>query len=68
MTEKYILLKAKMIENGVTESQLSKHFGKSKFYFSQKINEMHPWKLSDVYDLCDFLQIPYDEIHVYFPK
>lgn len=68
MQDKYIRLKAAMIENDLGENQLGKAIGKSQRYVANRMTDLCAWRLNDVYAICDLLHIPYSEIHLYFPK
>lgn len=35
---------------------------------SARLNGKTPWNLSEIYEICDLLKIPYSEIPAYFPK
>lgn len=68
MNKKYIRLKATMIEHEVDERYLNKKLNRGARYISAKLNDKTSWKLDEIYTICDILHIPYDEIHLYFPK
>lgn len=68
MNKKYIRLKAAMIEHDVDERYLNRKLNRGPSYISAKLNDKTSWKLDDIYQICDILHIPYDEIHLYFPK
>lgn len=68
MLKKYTQLKVAMIEHDVDEQYLNRKLNRHVGYISAKLNDKTSWKLDEVYKICDILNIPYDEIHVYFPK
>lgn len=68
MLKKYIRLKAAMIEQDIDEKYLNRMLNRGASYISKKLNDKASWRLDDVYKICDILHIPYDEIHLYFPK
>ena len=68
MLKKYTRLKVAMIEHDIDENHLNRMLNRGHAYVSNKLNDRASWRLDDVYKICDILHIPYDEIHLYFPK
>ena len=61
-------LRNRMYAMRATANYLSEKIGRSACYFSNRLNGKMPWDLADVYNLCDILRIPYDEIPKFFPR
>ena len=62
-----IRLRARMMEKQFQGQDLARILKRSDSYFSSRITGRAPWDLDDVYALCDWLEIPPEEIHLYFP-
>ena len=67
--EKYPLLKARMSERGVdSQEYLGKLLGLSAAPISKRLSGQCEWRVSEMYTVMDELDIPYGEMHRYFPK
>ena len=64
----YHKLKVKMFADGVTQGDLAKAMGVSKTFISHRFTKVVKWDLDTVYEVCDVLGIPYNEISSYWPK
>lgn len=64
----YHKLKVKMFADGITQADLAKEMGVSKTFISHRFTKNVKWDLDTVYEVCDVLGIPYEEISSYFPK
>lgn len=51
------LLKAKITEKGETQKSVAKAIGISENSLSRKINGVREFRLSEIFNLCDFLDI-----------
>ena len=56
-----------MYENQVTQDELSAVIDKSYGYVSERMTGKKSFRMEDVYSICDYLEIPYSEIYIYFP-
>ena len=65
--KRYKKLKGIMFANDVTWEELAGRIGRSRTYASTRATGKMPFDMDDVYNICDFLNIPYEEIHIYFP-
>ena len=61
-------LRARMMLNGDTQADLSRALLLGKTMISHKLTAKRPWTLEEMYVLLDRYQIPYDQMHIYFPK
>lgn len=61
-------LKTAMYANDIDQKTLSKAMGKSTGYLSSRITGKKSFSLSDVYAICDYLNLPYEKIPDFFPK
>ena len=68
MRKSFRLIKSKMIEKDITQIYLSELIGKSSFYIMERMTGRRGWTMEDMYFLMDLLHIPYDQMHIYFPK
>ena len=64
---RYKQLKTAMFSNDVTWEDLAKEIGKSKSYVSHRSTGKMPFDMNEVYKICDFINIPYEEIPRFFP-
>ena len=61
-------LRTLLKEREIQSKDLIRLLGHGSKYLSDRMLERVPWSLSDVYILCDSLDIPWEEIPVYFPR
>lgn len=61
-------LKRELFERDITQQVLAAHLRKSQAYISSRITGKKPWDMNDMYDICDLLSVPYNELHELFPK
>ena len=59
-------LLGRMRECGFTQEQLAKAIGISKATLNAKLNNQFYFTAKEMYDICDVLSIPMDEIADYF--
>lgn len=64
---KFFRLRIRMMECQHDIASLSKTIDMAASTLSAKLNGKNPWKINEVYRICDELDIPYNEIHLYFP-
>jgi transcriptional regulator with XRE-family HTH domain len=64
----YKKLRMKMIMDGITQETLAELMELSTCTISNYFTGRIEWRLSQVYKVCDVLEIPYSEISNYFPK
>jgi hypothetical protein len=67
MYMKYKKLRGLMFENRTTQEDLAMIVNRSAFYVSERITGKKTFCMADVYKICDYLNIPYTDIHIYFP-
>lgn len=60
-------LKTLLFEKEITQHEICKKIKKSKTYLTDRMMARRPFELDVVYQICDFLDIPYNEIPSYFP-
>lgn len=68
MPKKYRKLKSHLFEKDINQVMLSKKLGRSTYYTSQRMNGKLPFTQDDIYIICDYASIPYEKIHLYFPR
>lgn len=61
------LLKAKMVENDITQNKLAKDIGISANSLSRKLNGSREFKLSEICSICEVLSIE-DPIAIFLSK
>ena len=52
---------------GYNFNAVANFLDKSPSYISNRMRNALSWDLDDVYKLLDFLKIPVEELHTYFP-
>jgi len=60
-------LRAKVFEKGYSEADIAKLHNRGLTYVSQRFMARAEWTQGDQYFLMDLLNIPYVEMHEYFP-
>ena len=60
-------LRSRMIECDLEGRDCAEAIGRSEGYWSARIMEREYFSLRDIYILCDLMEIPYEEIPIYFP-
>ena len=61
-------LKTDMYANDVDQKTLCKVIKKSQTYLTHRMTGKMPFDMDDVYKICDYFDIPYEQIPNYFPK
>lgn len=64
----YRKLRGRMAEYDMKQSDIAEMLNKSHTYITQRINGHANFDLLEVYEICDRLEIPYEEIPIYFPR
>lgn len=59
---KHLKLKALMIENGLTQADMSKILGINASTFSKKINGKKDFTITEIETIKDYFNLPYEEI------
>lgn len=67
MRKKFKLLRRTMFEDDVDQMTLGKTIGRSSSYISARFSGKMPFDANDMYAILDFLGVPHDQIHKYFP-
>ncbi len=61
-------LRGRMAEMDIHNYALAEFLGVSTAYLSTRMTHRYSWTIDEVYKIMDFLQIPLEEIFIYFPK
>ncbi len=64
----YLKLRGLLAENDMTIAELAYQLGKSKPHINQCLVGKSQWRLDEMYGILDYFEIPYDQMHIYFPK
>jgi hypothetical protein len=67
MARPHAKLRGAMIAADIDESYLARKLLRGTTYISQRMVGKKPWAMDEVYTIMDLLQIPYDQMAVYFP-
>jgi len=60
-------LKTLMFASDIRQADLCRMIGVSQTYLTSRMTGKNPFSLSDVYAICEALEIPHNEIVEYFP-
>ena len=60
-------LRRKVIDSGYTLSDIAERIGVEPSSLTHRLQYETPWRLTDIYCICDMLDIPYYDISIYFP-
>lgn len=64
----FYLLKSKMATFGISQEDLGDMIGRSRYYINSRLQCKQEFSLSDIYNICEELDIEKAEIPTYFPK
>ena len=67
MKRPFLKLRVRMMEFDMELEQLARVIKRSRTTASARLNGHEGWNLDEVYAICDELEIPYDQIYLYFP-
>lgn len=62
------LLKGKMAEQGIDGIRMSQLIGRAPSYMYNHLKKPDSLLLSEIYIICEVLEIPFEDIPKYFPK
>ncbi len=62
----YLKLRVALMENGMTIADLAERLGMDKCSLGNRFNGRAPWKLSEVYDTLEILDLPIELAADYF--
>lgn len=68
MHKSFRLVKGAMMQQGIEQKYLCELMNRSQKYISERMTGRRGWSLWDMYFLMDLLNIPHDQMHIYFPK
>ena len=60
-------LRKRVSGSGYALADVAERIGIEPSSLSHRLQYKTPWRLTDVYAICDMLDIPYRDIHVFFP-
>lgn len=60
-------LRGRLTQLGMTQKYLAKELGIGFASLNHRMNGKYPWNLDEAYKVCEILDIPKDEIYIYFP-
>ena len=64
---RYKLLRSVMADQDISTYDLGELFKKSSRCINDKLSGAVPWTLPEIYRVLDFLELPHDQLHRYFP-
>ena len=66
MTNNYLALQGLILERGITQGALAKAIGLTPTAFSLKLNRKCDFTISEINNICKYLSIKKEDIHIYF--
>lgn len=63
----YRKLRARLTEQGIGQGEVARLLGISPSLCSRMFTGLRPWDCRMMYQLMEYLNLPYDQLHVYFP-
>lgn len=61
-------LRRMMAASDIDAEYLARKLLLSKWSLSKRMMGRYPWRIDECYQIMDLLAIPYDQMHLYFPK
>lgn len=60
-------LRARLMELGISQGDIAKLLGISPSHCSHMFTGVRPWDTRMMYQVMDYLDVPYDQLHAFFP-
>ena len=67
MAKKYLKLRGRIAECGLSHGDVARALNLSDSALSARLAARQPWQLDSVYLICRELNIPFEEIYMFFP-
>ena len=67
MGMKYLELRCMMLRRGIGRREIAKAIGHGDAYVTTRMHGHKSWTLEEIYAICKLLDIPHDQIPLYFP-
>lgn len=67
MRKRYKKLRGAMAEHDITQEILARHLLIGRRTMSAKFTATSPWNISEMYAAMDLMNLPHDQMHIYFP-
>jgi hypothetical protein len=64
----FALLRAELVRRGWDYDTLALLLGRSVPHVTRRMNAWYPWDQDEQYKIMDEFEIPYEQMHEYFPK
>ena len=64
----FLKLRGRVTECGMSHRELALLINRGHASISMKMTGQTPWNLDEMYAICKVLDIPSDQLHLYFPK
>lgn len=68
MAKRYSRLRGALMAKNIDQAYLAEKMKCSIWYVSQRMCGHLDWTQGDMYFLMDMLQIPHEQMHLYFPR
>ena len=60
-------LRGRMLDKGYEQEDIADELHRGITYVNVRFNGKKPWPMDEAYDICNLLEIPHDQIHLFFP-
>lgn len=67
MAKPHAKLRGAMVASDIDESYLARKLLRGVTYISARMMGRKPWPLDEAYAIMDMLQLPHEQLPVYFP-
>lgn len=67
MKKLYAKLRSALVEHDITQSDLARRLLVSQRTISARFCAEQPWTINEMYTTLDWLGLPHDQMHIYFP-
>lgn len=67
MAKPYAALRGLLVANDVSHEQLARKLRICRDSLSRRLNNRHPWLLSECYQILDWLQVDHARLPEFFP-
>jgi len=68
MARPFLKLRARLAENGYTQQDMQRRLGLGSSTVSRRFNGVEEWRLTEIWEIMEWLDIPAQQMHEYFPK
>lgn len=67
MKKLYTALRGALVARDLQHTDLARLLLISEGSVSNRFRGLHPWTVEEMYSIMDWLGLPHDQLHIYFP-